>query len=408
MEFFEPIKEILVLTIPARCRRIARSGGALLGGTLRALTDVQLDTAAAFQPRDPITVREWGKQYHIEELDIKWELPTAATLDAAQQLVDLFMTPLLERLSGYAEGTHAFTRIELEQTLYTLERGVAGASLYSHFGPIDKSSIAGGGLVGDDADMSQQNQSLENYDLASFQHDERPMKMPFESAVLVHSRYPTPSAYPNEDEQRPEQQGFFITLRRSSGVARSLQFRRAVFNVLNAVQQRLLASDDNKSMQELVRIYKSLLFDRGRTIEEVVAKRRNQAVLRPFIVNQSADRRLQPKIWHLGRITIQYEKRLVERRMLEFTNFRREVTDSLLRLSVSRYRGVRQLAQNVFSDVAANFKFTYLLYVEDIVALLDSAHARDDDESQLKGALHLLVDCKTRCWLLKHHWQSIR
>lgn len=363
MRHLSSIKTILRCTLNAKSRPMAHNAAMLFRSAATALLTFQPDFSEIRRPKTNLPFREWGKLILYSECKPKWSAPDEETIGACQDLVDEFLATELDFIDAYVANGDALKHRELEQRLFNIDRFVSGCTMYA---------------------LNEEEEA--------------------DRLKEVYSAVPFKSVYGEPDS--------FVGCKPQGLMIRGVPFRRAVYSVMNRLQEKLLASDsdDVQSFKELVQIYRTLIVDRGKRLTEFALRHRTLIGYKPYLFHEYGDRRYQLAHFHVEKIVLHYERRLVDQKCMIFNKLRYDIAQSVFNLSISRYRIVRSQAQNLFSDILYLFKYASPLFLDRILNAIEEGKKEheNDDESKLKGALFLMCEGKSRSWLLRHNWKAIR
>ena len=57
-----------------------------------------------------MNLKDWGKSGSIEDLGMKWHVPSAAEIGMAQEVLNRFLTGELDRIKAHVDGSQTLER----------------------------------------------------------------------------------------------------------------------------------------------------------------------------------------------------------------------------------------------------------------------------------------------------------
>nr|CAD2159598.1 unnamed protein product [Meloidogyne enterolobii] len=107
-----------------------------------------------------------------------------------------------------------------------------------------------------------------------------------------------------------------------------------------------------------------------------------------------------------GSISLMHTKRLVHRPLVGLTSTHLEALQLAFRFSTSTYALVRQTAQKVLDGSFTWWSYSYKLFIDNLVQLLENKEKTTNYE-QFKGALYVLANGKQASILTRQDWEVI-
>ncbi|KAL7079669.1 hypothetical protein ACQ4LE_001115 [Meloidogyne hapla] len=305
------------------------------------------------QPFDKfLPLRHWAEPINKDNWNLNWHIPTDDEVEYASKLIDQFITnPLEQLLVNFKETTDK----EILKTLKIAHNAlVACADLCPFF----------------DGEVFQL----------------IPMAVP--NVVLD-----TVTVPPNVKR---------IT------AADGSNYRTYLFNIVKQIGDKLLKEreNDTKSSIELLHITRILIHERGAnstnhqyqaTSFQMTKKVLNDP-LRGF--SQTIESIME------GSVSLMHTKRLVHKPLVGLTPTHLDALQLAFRFSTSTYSLVRQTAQKILDSSFTWWSFSYKLFVDDLVKLLENK-TKTTNYEQFKGVLYVLANGKEASILTRQDWEVI-
>ncbi|CAK5017318.1 unnamed protein product [Meloidogyne enterolobii] len=185
-------------------------------------------------------------------------------------------------------------------------------------------------------------------------------------------------------------------------------YRTFLFKIVQQIGERLLneRENDTKSSIEIIHIIRTLTHERGSNSTShqyqassfQMTKKLLNDPLRGF--PQTIESIME------GSISLMHTKRLVHRPLVGLTSTHLEALQLAFRFSTSTYALVRQTAQKLLDGSFTWWSYSYKLFVDNLVQLLENRENNTNYE-QFKGALYVLANGKQASILTRQDWEVI-
>ncbi|XP_077299850.1 proteasome activator complex subunit 4-like isoform X2 [Arctopsyche grandis] len=299
--------------------------------------------------KDFLAIREWGKPGNIWNCNLKWHVPNQDEIDGVQTLLHRYLPQELELLNKYIDESVTLTKEELNRSLSIIK-----ALMYAN-----------------------------------------PLMPPWdvEPLNLVESAVPWDN--------------FILT----TGVTGSVSMpdggnvRKVITVVMRKLQNKILNSEDTRSLCKLVSIWEML------TVLTNYSSSHFETHLKVYNgVKRALEDRLAGRPGHLrsllaDRAMLQHEFR-VQAISGPLTAAQAENMLSLFTLATSLYSEVRTLSQCRLNWIISNFAYSFKVVLPH---LIESLKVNPENEHErLKGALYCLLGPKQTPIIAKHDWKVIR
>ncbi|XP_077536244.1 proteasome activator complex subunit 4-like [Haemaphysalis longicornis] len=155
------LRQVLQRTLHLSSRRGYQLAGSLLANVLKACTTVlPLDarsTGLSWEQyldfANHLPIRDWGQGGDIEQLGIRWHLPSAEELECVRELLEAFLCPELEVLGLWSRGERNLSRDEVLRSLNVVLECLVGASTVLPMWPGEPVNLCGAGWISHPACM---------------------------------------------------------------------------------------------------------------------------------------------------------------------------------------------------------------------------------------------------------------
>ncbi|XP_078000645.1 proteasome activator complex subunit 4-like [Glandiceps talaboti] len=357
LKYGDQLIEVLQSTLHLTCKEGYELAGTTLKHILRSLT--------MMYPREycsvpegfdrPLTeylpVRDWARAGDINNLDLKWHVPTKESKDFARHLLQTFLQPEMERLGKFING-ESLSRDELQQSLHIVFVCIHGSGTIL---PWWKGESLNTKLV--------------------------------ESQVSLGCFFSTVN---NLDEEEQEN-----------------NTRELVAKLMHDLLQYMLTNheDDTKSLFLLIKIYHALIMYNGVIKEEFDARMKAFILLKKAMEDKLRGKKQHIRALFVDRSLLQHEMRVLERSSVQYTTFDRLLVHDLVRLSTSMYSQVRSRGQSVLFVAIRHYAYCK----RDIIPNLLS-HLKNDPElshQQFKGALYVLLGQREWWFAITHDFKLL-
>lgn len=355
----DQLLEVLQLTLHLKCVQGYELAAQLMRYILRALTlHYPLDYRSIADSFDrPVTeylaINDWAKPGDMDNLGMKWHIPSAEELAFGQSLMDHLLQPELEKIMSLSSA-NPMEKEELVRRLnITLECILgAGAAL-----PVWKSTAV---------DLSSLNVKTQ---------------VPME-------RFPVSSVTEPLDIHY-------------KGANLRLEVVKTMKHLLKYLTE--CTEDDTKSLSKLVKIYETVLFFYGASKQDFDARWKSLHSVKEALEDKMRDRRKHIRALLVDRVVLQHEMRMLYG-LRDYTDHHQDILVDLYNLSVSRYGEVRKKAQSVLMQCFLNFPYCYRCLLDKIS---NSLIQKDTPEKQFKGALYVVLGIGKRTLASKRSWEVI-
>lgn len=355
----DQLLEVLQLTLHLKCVQGYELAAQLMRYILRALTlHYPLDYRSIADSFDrPVTeylaINDWAKPGDMDNLGMKWHIPSAKELAFGQSLMDHLLQPELEKIMSLSSA-NPMEKEELVRRLnITLECILgAGAAL-----PVWKSTAV---------DLSSLNVKTQ---------------VPME-------RFPVSSVTEPLDIHY-------------KGANLRLEVVKTMKHLLKYLTE--CTEDDTKSLSKLVKIYETVLFFYGASKQDFDARWKSLHSVKEALEDKMRDRRKHIRALLVDRVVLQHEMRMLYG-LRDYTDHHQDILVDLYNLSVSRYGEVRKKAQSVLMQCFLNFPYCYRCLLDKIS---NSLIQKDTPEKQFKGALYVVLGIGKRTLASKRSWEVI-
>lgn len=338
----------LIVSVLKRALKLCAKEGYMLGCAIlrhlvRALTNISscdwknidYDDELNRKREDEWPFDNWGSTSHINELKVKWEIPSPESQKFALELLESFLKDAVRDLVDWTEGRCQLTREEIQRSLHII-----------------LSSLVGGASA----------------------------LPPLEAPVIELCPYEVPIVTMCVKNTGTEPFNF------SDGT----NIRRWVLESLQSVLSHILKfnEDDTKSLTMVCEIYATAISYFGYNKTEI-----RMAAQRIKSMKSGASYKLLGPKRHLRyflveRVAQQHRSMLMNKGQPEFTTLHLDVLKSLFELSQSHYVEVRVLAQDTVYMMLNYFPFSETILVPMLVSELQK---REIEHNKFKGLLHLVV-----------------
>lgn len=356
----ELLRKVLHRTLHLSSRKGYLLASTLLRNMLRACTMVfPLDYRSTHRPWEEcldfasyLPTRDWGRAGDLENLGIRWHLPSPEELACAKDLLDEFLHPELTALLRWSEGQRSLTREEVQRSLNTVLDCVLGAGLVLPMWPGEPINLVG-------------------------------------TTVPIQLNYKVVLGAPS------------IFLGAGENV------RLTIVKVLRKVLEHTMQTheDDIKSLCLIVKIYHELVFYWGIPKDDFDTRWKGFHVIKKGLENRLSRHKQHIRALLVDRTQLQHEMRVLCRHLTWFTEVHQDIMKDLFDLSTSHYSEVRTQAQEALGKCVHSFQGSHRLLMKGVVHMLTAKEGVIHE--QLKGALFVVLGKKQRHFLTVGDWEAL-
>ena len=294
-------------------------------------------------PSSYLALDDWGATIPPWKAHISWHVPTEEELEAAFEVLNVFMKPALAKLIDFTEGKLELEKEELQKTLYTVKELLRECYLIL---PVDSSEIVNL--------QEETSEHLKSWPVKTIE------TLPFFEKVL------------SKDDRR--------------------SFRATIFEVVRETLKKMMSSreDDVESVCMIIDIYSHCFLMHEQLKSEFdqqwkVFSTYKMAMQSPFKVKKKRDR-----FTHVDRSVLQQRMRILAVERSAYTPMHHNIMLDLILLSVSHYMKVRGNAQALFFHGLS--LVPHVAYKEYLPFILKNFDKNENvGHQEFKGALYLLI-----------------
>ncbi|XP_071784078.1 proteasome activator complex subunit 4-like [Asterias amurensis] len=359
LEYRSILEDVLRSTLHLTCKEGYQLGCVLLRHIMKACcTTYPLEHCSVPGKLDrPFTeylpIRDWGTSGDIDNLDIKWHLPTEYSIAAIKDLMKLFYYPEITKIQNFIKGAE-MSREHLLQSLTIIHEAITGAG----------------------------------------------------SIIPRWNKPVVPNLVESVMEQKVSAQLQLGTAEFSKAFT---GIREEVIHMNHNLLEHMLATgeDDTKALQLICKIHNTLLWYTGTFKNNFDSRWKNFKMIKKAMGDKLHGNKSLMRALLVDRVHLQHEQRLQQQlRQVVYTEMDQIVAHDLTNLSMSRYSMVRKAAQNVlFSSID---RLMYSRY--DIIPIVLDQLKEDENISHhtFKGALHILHAQSMGTLACVHDWELLQ
>ncbi|XP_062621766.1 LOW QUALITY PROTEIN: proteasome activator complex subunit 4B-like [Saccostrea cucullata] len=359
LPYKDQLLEVLQMTLHLKCVQGYELSCQLMRYTLRALTlhfplDYRSVAGSFDRPvSEYLAINDWAIPGDMDDLGMKWHIPSADEIEFAQSLMDHILQPELEKIMSLS-SSNQIDKEELLQRLSIILECLLGAGAAL---PAWKST---------------------SVDLSS---------------LNVKTQVPLDRFHVSSVKELIEIQYKGANLR--------LEVVKAMKHLLNYLME--CTEDDTKSLSKLIKIYETILFFYGASKQDFDARWKSLHSVKDALEDKMRDRRKHIRALLVDRVVLQQEMRMLYG-LSGYTDHHQDILCDLYNLAVSKYAEVRKKGQAVLMQCFLNFPYCYRCLLDRIS---DSLIQKDTPEKQFKGVLYVVLGSGKRCLATKRSWEVI-
>lgn len=351
----EELLEVLLATLELKCVEGYEHSTNILRYLLRSLTNIYpLDYRNVSSDIDqPITeylaIRDWAYTCNVDQIDIKWHIPSAEEIQFATTILEKVLQPQLDAISKISEGNE-IPREDLLRRLCIILECLLGA----------------GAMLNVLSDEPHQIVDSE-VDLKYFG-----CVASISEGILLNGKC----------------------------------VRQAIVDAIRPLLNYLLthSEDDTKSLHKIILIYDCLIFFHGTLKKDFDTRWKNFHLVKNVLEDKLAGHKTNVRALLVDRVLLQHELRMLLSAKKKFTKVHKLLLHDLLALSTSRYSGVRKKGQTMLFHVFLNFQYSYMLLLPEIVKNLTDPTV---PEHKFKSSLYIMKGNGSKALIVKRQWNVL-
>lgn len=301
-------------------------------------------------PEEHLFIKDWGVSSDVDDVSMKWHIPSPEEKMFAKELLEAFLLPVLERLTQFTQGNE-MTRDELQHNVDLVHHILQGSC----------------GLLPD-------------------------FQGPFLDKIEVKTLI-------NRDrEKNTVSCGPDVSL----GDCTRDNIAQNIHNLLVYVLSK--CEDDTKTLFTIIKIYKALLLQFGVARAEFDVRWKSAHAVKRAMQNKLCHKKRHIRALLVERIQLQHEMRVLDDRSCYMSALQELLITDLFSLSTSVYTEVRAKAQKVLSLCFESFLYSARFLMDSIVGKLKPDPGVSHE--QFKGSLYILLNTRVQ-YLMTHYWEII-
>ncbi|XP_074661309.1 proteasome activator complex subunit 4A-like [Tubulanus polymorphus] len=354
--YMDRLIEVLDFTLQLNSKQGYTIGASLLSHILQVFTHIYaLDFRGSAEGYDRpfeeyLPIRDWGVNCVVDDVKMKWHVPSKTEKEAATMLLRRYLIPNLDKLMKFSRG-EMLSRDLVLQSLVIIQYCVKGAAVMLptwNSDPLD----------------------LVEHEVALKRHDH---VCGFDDTIEIDGK----------------------------------NVRQMITECLCPLQKFLLESseDDTKSLLQLLEVYNQLILYDGVRKNEFDARWKNFHMAKKATEDKIRGKKKHLRAMVVDRCLLQHELRILNKNAKVMTELHRELFVNLFLLSTSRYSEVRKRAQSTLALAIEKFAYSYKVIIGDILKCLSDN--QEVEHHQFKGALHVVLSKKKKCLATKRNWDVV-
>ncbi|XP_052744002.1 proteasome activator complex subunit 4A isoform X2 [Bicyclus anynana] len=316
-------------------------------------------------PKTWLPIREWGSGCLMKDAKLKWHVPNAAEVKAAQLLATRFVKHEVIRLRQWLQGERDMSRERRMKSYYIFNAVLTSCN---YLPPPDEKQL------------------------------------PLIASQVPATNLPFVTGVPHE-----------VTLNGHNT-------RRVLTNLLLDVQKRLLAdkTDDTRGLETLIQVWERIIIVRNnRASPGVEARLRSYSALERALdgrgglttsaggaVDVAASAKLRMLVADAARLQLESRADLTCDAGMTPTSVK--ALYALFELSINTYSSVRVLAQARLYWMLSHVPYSYKALVPKLVDLLAKGGEGEEWHARHKGALYIIMGPKVGPMIAKQDWDVVR
>lgn len=347
--------EVITLCLHLKCKKAYSRAGKLLKAILSSCSSLYVTEWCSIKegfstpPEEHFYIRDWGKPGDVDDLDVKWHVPSDEELQFVNELLQLFLLPELRKLKDYMSGV-SFTRDELHQRLQIIGVTIVGTSCV--LPDWENEPVAG----------------LEPFSLVS------------------------------------RDQFSHITGMKKKGTWQPCITRKELAIATHELFEYMLHNNENdtKAFRIISKIYDFLILHNGLNCREYNMRWKTAVAVKKVLSDQLHGNKKHLRAILIERVQLQHDMRLISKRLPRYTIIDEMVVNDLLILSTSDYTEVRVDAQKVLFGCFEALDFSVRSVLPTLLENLKPESMSSHEK--LKGTLYVLLYSRV-LHLISQYWE---
>ncbi|ESP01603.1 hypothetical protein LOTGIDRAFT_238219, partial [Lottia gigantea] len=350
LPYSQQLIEVLKKTLYLRCQHGSEIAGQLLSHILKVLTQTfPLEFCSTIHLLEEtnwtehLPTRDWAAAGDLDNLDLKWHIPSAEEIQLAQTLFNQFLIPEVEMMKTFSSQT-TIDRELLTGRLNIITQCIIGAGCF-----------------------------LPIWDGEALQ---------LVDSEIYMGRF---SSLNSTDKHE-------ITLNGEN--TRKVIANAARHMLKEFIQHR---EDETKNLKKIVEIYEFVMMYYGAAKNDFDGRWKGFHLVKSVLEDKLRGKKNHIRAMLIDRIQLQHELRILHVSPKKFTSLHKEMLLDLFDLSVSHYSEVRKKSQSCLQTAFHHFPYSYSCIIQPIVDIIKQ---QGIPEHRFKGALYTILNPGNRTSLL--------